>query len=306
MKCAIPLPALGMLVLFAACPASSQDSFMVISVKGKVEVSSSRSGRGQPAKVGDVLGSGSWIRTSYGSYAKLMMNGNRLVAVDERSHKPLSELASAAESPWEEGRAGRMLQSLAEHISRSRIRSEDGYAGVRSPAEVFEAVFPVGSTMSSAPLFEWIDGDSAGSYDVLLLDENFNTLARRRCAGSRFETPRDEKLTGGKTYHWQVTRISDGEASNVRTFRVLDPDTAAAVAEETGSIGRELELMGADEAAHNLILAVYYDLRGLAQDAFHAYRRTIEQAPGVAEYRDMLILFLKERRLHGAAGLLPK
>ena len=292
---------LAALVLACGLSASafSQDSFMVMSVKGKAESSSSKGKTWKKLEIGQVLGKKDIVRTSFASYVKLMMNEQRLVSIDENTTKPLVDFVRG-KSKSGEGSAGKILQYAAQQMSRTRQkRSGSDFGAVRGGLDVFSAVFPTHLIMNTTPRFEWIDSDSAGTYEVLVLDDQFRTIAKKQVQGLSFTLQNDgtPQLSGGSSYHWQLTRLRDGEIANVQTFMVVAADTAALVQNEVASLDRELSAMNSDDVTKHLIRAIYFERRGLYEDAYHEYKRTVRLAPEVEEYREMLRNLLVTMRL---------
>ncbi len=298
-------------VLFCCiCLAQSpaQDSFLVMSVKGKVEYATGKSANWKKVSVGQILGRKDVIRTSYASYVKLMVNEQRLVSIDENSTKHLAELLGGKKSGNGEGAAGKILQYAAAQISRTKTkRAGPSYGAVRGEQPVLSAVFPMRAVLAAAPRFEWIDTDSAAKYEVLLLNEEFATVGKWTIEEAVFGMQIEPGLLAeGKLYHWQLTRLSDGEASNIQTFNILNADTAALVRRELESLDRELAAMKADDVTVYLIRAIYFEKRGLYEDAYRSYKETVRLAPEVEEYRDMMRNLLLTMRLLNEEELLMR
>ncbi|MDH7514710.1 MAG: hypothetical protein QHI48_02375 [Bacteroidota bacterium] len=276
----------------------AQDSFIVMSLRGRVEVMS-KGKNWKRITVGMVLGKKDIIRTSYASYVKLMMNEDRLVSVDENTTKPLAEFLQGPIAGSGEGAAGKILQYAAAQISRTKTKREGGeYGAVRGEQAVFSAVFPTRAIMTAQPTFTWIDTDSAGRYEILVLDDNFQIVQRWSVEGSGFAARiPNGVIPGPGVYHWQITRLTDGEVSNIQTFSLLPPDTVSAIEREVESLDRELTAMNADDVTRQLIHGIYFERKGLCEDAFRAYRETVRLAPDVEEYRDMMRALLAQMRL---------
>jgi hypothetical protein len=283
----------------ALSSARAQDAFMVMSVKGKVEYTSGKSGKWKKLEVGQNLKKDDVVRTAFASYAKLMHNAERLLSIDENTTKALAEFVKAKGAGSGESAAGKILQYAASQMSKNKEkRSGHDFGAVRGDATVFSAVFPTQAILTEAPTFWWIDSDSAAAYEVLVLDEAFKVIDKRQVNG--FRLAKDQPaLARGKTYHWQLTRASDGEIANVQSFTILAADTAELIRKEVESLDRELKAMNADDVTHHLIRAIYYERRSLYEDAFREYRETIRLAPGVEEYRDMMRNLLVTLRLYG-------
>lgn len=295
------IPLLLFLFAFMTAPAQ-QGGFVVMSVKGKVEAKApGKKSRWEPVKVGDVLGGKHTVRTSFASYAKIMTGKNRLLSIDENSTETLAKFAAAVAPASTEGASGRLLEYAAAQVKKSRSRQDDPVFGaVRGNTEVFSAVFPKNVVMTTAPVFEWVDGDEAGQYQFLLLDESFDEVARATVRENRLRYEGDAfpQLEDDHEYYWRITRLSDGMDSDIQQFRVLPADTITAVREELSRLNDELTGMGADSVTLHLIRAIYFERKGLYADAFAEYKETVRLAPDVTEYREMLRGLLFRMKLY--------
>ena len=289
------------LLAFLAIAAQGQDTFMVMSVKGKVESTSSRSKTWKKVSVGIVLGDNDIIRTSFASYVKIMVNGARLVSIDENTSKPLKEFGTKKKAGTEQqSPTGSLLQYAAEQFSKNKSRKGGSdFGAVRGGMEIFSAVFPKSNILTPTPSFQWVDSDSGSAYDVMVVDENFTTIGRAKVSGKSITLDTTNlKLQDGKTYHWRVSRIKDGESSDIQSFHIMQHDTVTAIREEVSRLNSDLLGMGADEITIHLIKAVYYEKKALYCDAFNEYKETIRLAPDVEEYRDMMRSLLMNLRLY--------
>lgn len=289
-------------LLLLAVPLVAQDGFVVMSVKGKVESKApGRKAAWQAVKVGDVLGRRHSVRTSFASYVKIMTADSRLLSIDENSTTELSKLAASKASPSKSGTSGRLLEYAAAQVKKSRARSDEPVFGaVRGNTEVFSAVFPKSSVMTTAPVFEWVDGLEAGDYRFILLNDSFDVVARAEVKENRlrYDGGSYPALAEDREYFWRITRLSDGMDSDIQGFRVLPSDTIAAVRDELVRLDEELSAMGADSVTLHLIRAIYFEKRGLYSDAFVEYKETVRLAPDVDEYREMLRGLLFRMKLY--------
>ncbi len=285
------------LLLTVAVSAQAQDSFMVMSVKGKAEVSA-KGKTWKKVEVGQVFGKRDVIRTSFASYVKLMMNEDRLVSIDENTTKPLAEFIRAKSSRGE-GSAGKILQYAAAQMTKTRQKQGgNDFGAVRGGMEVFAAVFPMHAVLSPEPRFEWIDSDSTGNYELLILDDQLAAISRKQVQNVQFALDVEPGLLKpGATYHWQLARVNDPQSAQWQTFTVLPQDTINFVQRELESLDRELTSMKADDVTRHLIRAIYFERRGLFGDAFREYKTTVRLAPEIQEYRDMLRGLLVSMRL---------
>jgi hypothetical protein len=289
-----------LIFLLWSASGSAQDKYMVMSVKGKVECGTAKGKSWKKVQIGQVLGNGDVIRTSFASYAKLMVNENRLVSIDENTTRPLSEY-SAKKNPASGGSAaGKILQYAAQQIQRSKDKkSGTDFGAVRGVTEVFTAVFPKNRILTTAPMFQWVDASDARSYTFIIQDASFKTIEKRSVKDRSVQFANDNALlVPGSTYYWRLVRDADGETSNIETFTVLSGDTVATITSELERLKKELAAMHADEVTMHLILAMYYEQQGLYSDAFHEYKTTIRLAPDVDEYRAMMRTLLLKLRLY--------
>jgi hypothetical protein len=287
-------------MLCAFVSTQAQDGFVVMSLKGKVEARKAGGNASWMAvKVGDILDAGHTVRTAYASYVKLMSGKSRLLSIDENTTRQLSAFREKRQSSG--SASERLLEYAAMQMKNSRARNDDPvYGAVRGNLDVFSAVFPKFSVMTTEPQFEWVDAESAHQYEFVLLDDAFRIVTRMQLgdAGFRYGEQSGPALEDGRRYHWRITRISDGMESEIQTFQILPADTIAEIRAELTRLDAELLDMGADEVTLHLIRAIYFEKRGLYTDAFLEYKQTVRLAPDVQEYRDMLRNLLFHMRLY--------
>lgn len=290
------------LLLCFAVTTQAQEGFVIMSLKGKVEARKTAGNESwQAVNVGDVLEATHTVRTSYASYVKLMTERNRLLSIDANTTKQLSSFTETNKLPSSGSASERLLEYAAMQMKKSRSRSnEPTYGAVRGSLDVFTAVFPKLAVMTTEPRFEWVDAEAAQQYEFVLLDDAFNIVTRVQLdeAGFSYGEERGPVLGDGRRYHWRITRLSDGLESEIQTFQILHADTIREIREELTRLDEELLTMGADEVTLHLIRAIYFEKRGLYTDAFRAYKQTVQLAPDVQEYRDMLRNLLFHMRLY--------
>ncbi len=285
-------------------------NFMVMSLKGNVEVHAKNMKKNEwrPLKIGDQLTGTDIVRTSFASYAKLMMDQKRLVSIDENSTMKLKEFGGG-NARAAGGASGSLLQYAASQMKKTREpRQENVFGAVRGDMDMVSAVFPKHTVMTTEPLFRWVDPTDEGKYEVLLLDDSFKVIARIQSGDHTLRYLREDlpTLANDREYHWRVTRITDGLESGIETFRILPKDSIAAIVDELGRLDIELHDMGADDVTLHLIRGIYFEKKGLLTDAYTEYCETIRLAPGVAEYRDMLRTLLFQMKLYNEEELLLK
>lgn len=293
--------ALIALIMTLASGVSAQTSFMVMSVKGKVTYKDDGRGPWKALKVGVTLDARDVVKTAFASYAKLMMDQSRLVSIDENTQKTLSAFEALKGRNAGEATAGSILSYAAAQMKKSREEREDPvYGAVRGNFDVFSAVFPKYTVMTTDPLFQWVDAANGDEYEFILLDDEFNTIARSVLHKDEFRYVSDSlaPLSSDRQYHWRITRLSDGLQSDIQTFRILPADTVAAIHDELKNLDAELMRMGADEVTLHLIRGIYFEKRGLYTDAFQEYKKTIALAPDVDEYRAMMRNLLFQMKLY--------
>jgi hypothetical protein len=288
-------------LLLLSTTAFSQSSFMVMSIKGKVTFKDGGKGPWQNLNVGDVLDKKDVVRTSFASYAKLMMDQSRLVSIDENTVRKLAEFEAVQGRSAGEGTSGSILQYAAKQMKRSKEEGKDPVFGaVRGDLDVFTAVFPKYAVMSAEPLFRWVDAGEAHEYEFILLDDMFNTVTKMRIDEDTFRYFPDSlpALSPDRQYHWRITRLTDFVQSDIQTFRILPQDTVDAIQTELENLDNELHEMGADDVTLHLIRGIYFEKRGLFTDAFLEYKATIALAPDVEEYRDLMRNLLFQMKLY--------
>ncbi|MFZ1730227.1 MAG: hypothetical protein WBQ23_07485 [Bacteroidota bacterium] len=298
------------LMLFLLNSAAAQNGFVVMSLKGKVEVKKpGKKSSWQAVQVGEVLGKETTVRTSFASYVKLMMGESRLVSIDEKTTIKLTDFNRKSRGEISASASGRLLEYAAKQVKNSRSKNDEPVFGaVRGNTEVFSAVFPKSYVMTTEPLFEWVDADDAKNYEFVLLNDSFDVVTRATLEDHSFRYDGGSKpaLDNDRQYHWRITRMSDGMESDIQSFRILPADTIAAVIEEIANLDEELTKMGADEVTLHLIRAIYFERKSLYTNAFLEYKETVRLAPEVEEYRQMLRNLLFQMKMYAEEEYLLK
>lgn len=303
------LSLLALLCLLASPEATAQDRYVAMSVKGKVASSTDRGASWKKLSVGQTLGGSTLVRTSYASYVKFLMNGERLVCIDAKSSKRLSALGGKKGASGSVSSPVLLLASNAMQKATQKKSTSvpGGVRMLRNTASLFSAVFPRYGIMTSAPLFRWIDESGGRSYVLVIRDSAFIIVARDTVAGHSFDnsgTPLP--LRPGCTYYWQVARTDSALASNIATFTVLAPDSTKAVRAELARLDAELRAMKADDVVTHLARALYFERKSLYTDAFREYREAIALRPDTEEYRAMLKLLLLSLNLYVESDILAR
>lgn len=278
-------------LLLTLATARAQDSFVVMSVKGKVEFAPKKNAKTwAPLTVGMTLSGSNVVRTSYASYAKIMVGGRQLVSIDQNATKQLSTIAPKKSARTAESAAGSIMKYVSAQVQRAREdKVHNTYGAVRGTSPVFEALFPAVAGRGDELVFTWVDDDPAPTYEVIVQSEGNDIVDRRTVTGMSFAPePGALALAPGGSYRWSVVRMTDGAASAPRSFRVLDADTARAIVREVEQLERELAAMGADSVTTHVVRGVYFERRSLFADACREYLAAIRLAPDVDEYREIL------------------
>ncbi len=300
------LPTLVFVLLLPAA-AVAQDSFVVMSVKGKVEHAPKKNAKSwTPLTVGMTLKATDVVRTSFSSYAKLMVNSQRLVSIDQNATRQLSTLVPKKAARSSENAAGAIMQYAAAQMQRARDdKVHNTYGAVRGTSPVFEALFPLATERGGTMAFTWVDDDPVPTYEVIIQDERNDIVDRRMVEGTQFTAdPGVLPLAQGGSYRWSVVRMTDGAASAPRSFRVLDADTALVIAREVEQLEKELAAMGSDSVTTHVVRGVYFERRSLFADACREYLAAIRLAPDVDEYREILRGMLASQQLPADESLL--
>lgn len=294
-------------LLLTMATAQAQDSFVVMSLKGKVEFAPKKNAKTwAPLTVGTTLSGSDVVRTSYASYAKIMVGGRQLVSIDQNATKQLSTIAPKKSARTAESAAGSIMKYVSAQVQRAREdKVHNTYGAVRGTSPVFEALFPAVAGRGDELVFTWVDDDPAPTYEVIVQSEGNDIVDRRTVTGMSFAPePGAFALAPGGSYRWSVVRMTDGAASAPRSFRVLDADTARVIAREVAQLEKELSAMGADSVTTHVVRGVYFERRSLFADACREYLAAIRLAPDVDEYREILRGMLAAQQMPADESLL--
>lgn len=297
--------------LLTTC-ALAGDDLVVMSIKGKVEYKKGAKGKFLPLTVGVALTKNDVVKTSFSSYAKLMYKQRQLLSIDENTTMKIGTLiATISGSDSEQSSTtGKIMSYLADKLSKSQSKSDkkNVYGAVRGGEELFNVVFPrKGFVMTTRPVFEWLNAGEPSTYMFTLLDENLSTVLEKNVNVTQLiYSDNDPALQYGKKYLWRVVRKSDGAESDIVSFTIMEPDTSKLVYAELVSLSDELKKMNADEIIFHIIKGTYYEQRELYFEAFNEYKRAINLAPEVKEYREMANYLLLRMGLYNEQQLLLK
>lgn len=294
-------------LLLTLATARAQDSFVVMSVKGKVEFAPKKNAKTwAPLTVGMTLSGSDVVRTSYASYAKIMVGGRQLVSIDQNATRQLSTIAPKKSARTAESAAGSIMKYVSAQVQRAREDNvHNTYGAVRGTSPVFEALFPAVAGRGDELVFTWVDDDPAPTYEVIVQSEGNDIVDRRTVTGMSFAPePGALALAPGGSYRWSVVRMTDGAASAPRSFRVLDVDSARAIAREVEQLEKDLAAMGADSVTTHVVCGVYFERRSLFADACREYLAAIRLAPDVDEYREILRGMLAAQQMPADESLL--
>lgn len=294
------------LMLFLGTEAYSQNTFMVMSVKGKVEYKTKK-GNWKPVKVGQELDAKDVLKTSFASYVKLMMDSKRLVGIDENTSKKLAEFGGSRSSGKGDA-AGAILSYAADQMKQAKkSKGLTEYGAVRGNYEVFNATFPKYAVMTTKPDFRIVDAEEGDNYEIHILNGDFDTIAKTNVSKDAFTYPDSmPEIVPGQEYYWKVTRLTDGATSDIQRFNVLREDSIQMIADEVKMLNEELDAMGADDVMMHLIRGVYYEKKKLFYNAYVEYKETIRLAPEVDEYREMMANMLATLSLYNEQEFLMR
>ncbi len=277
-----------LVVLFLTTSGAWTQDFVVINIKGKVEYKSGR-GRWKPVNVGLVLKGRDRVRTSFGSYVKMMYKKRRLLSIDENRTVSLREIAPPNTGDSRSGTMSQIMSYLGDRLrSQDKRKPVNIMGAVRGGEADFNAYYPRACAVRTAqPTFKWI-GDVDETYQFTLFDSSLNPLFSLVLDSTSF--PYDggaPDLARNQTYYWRIERMSDGMDTDPVSFMILDEDSVKTIESELQRLDEALENMGADSVAFHIIRGAYFENLGLFGDAFEEYRQAVIMAPWIPEYRQL-------------------
>ncbi|NOY06095.1 MAG: hypothetical protein GXO82_05620 [Chlorobi bacterium] len=277
------------IVFFLTASGTWAQDFVVINIKGKVEYKNRGHGKWKPIKVGLALKGRDRVRTSFGSYVKLMYKKSRLLSIDENRTVYLREISPRAESDSPSSTMNQIMGYLGDRLrSQGKRKPVNIMGAVRGGEADFNAYYPRSCAIrTTRPTFKWI-GDDDETYRFTLFDSSLNPLFSLVLDSTSF--PYDggaPELARDQTYYWRIERTSDGMDTDPVSFVVLAEDSVQTIENELQRLDEELNNMGADSVAFHIIRGAYFENLGLFGDAFEEYRQAVVMAPWIPEYRQL-------------------
>jgi len=248
---------------------------VIASVKGKVEVTSSRGGTPQRAAFGRALERGDRIAVSPGGAATLFFNDGNVIEVAEKSTLTVggriaSKSGGGSGAP---GIPGEVYASVTRFVAGgSRETGLVALSELRSAPAEQDAPFLIGprrtALLTDRPSFSWRAVTGATRYRVTVSSADQGELWSREVQGLALPFPAEAApLVAGGEYLWDVEAFSDVKSLRRESsvFQVLAATQAEAV---RVNLGRIRDSAGGDEnAAAQFLAGSYLSGLGLFLDA---------------------------------------
>ncbi|GEM_PF-1197052 len=278
-----------LIVLILTTSGTFAQDFVVINIKGKVEYKERNRGKWKPVKVGLALKNRDRVRTSFGSYVKLMYKKSRLLSIDENRTVTLREIAPPNTDDSKSSTMNLIMGYLGDRLrSQDKRKPVNIMGAVRGVETEFNAYYPRACAIRTThPTFKWI-GDIDETYQFTLFDSSLNPVFSLVLDSTSFPyNSGAPDLARNQTYYWRIERMSDGLDTDPVSFMILAEDSVRKIENELQRLDEELENMGADSVSYHIIRGAYFENLGLFGDAFEEYRQAVVMAPWISEYRQL-------------------
>jgi hypothetical protein len=156
----------------------------------------------------------------------------------------------------------------------------------------FALLQPVGTvTLSNRPTFNWQPLAGATSYQVHILDTDFNVVAESEPLTTTSWTP-PTALKRGVVYLWQVSAAKDGEVISAPAA----PAPEARFKILTAAKAREVRRAVQARTGSHLELGIIYAHNGLLDDAEREFQTALRGSQGTATARKLIPNVSRARR----------
>jgi anti-sigma factor ChrR (cupin superfamily) len=177
-----------------------------------------------------------------------------------------------------------VLKELAGRPSTLMSRSQSIDPSLGREGATFALLQPVGTvTSSNRPTFNWQPLAGATSYQVHILDTDFNVVAESEPLTTTSWSP-PNALKRGVVYLWQVSAAKDGEVISAPAA----PAPEARFKILTAAKAREVRRAVQERAGSHLELGIIYAHNGLLDDAEREFQIALRQNQGAATARKLL------------------
>jgi hypothetical protein len=247
---------------------------VIASVKGKVEVTSSRGGPAQRAAFGRPLERGDRIAVSPGGAATLFFNDGNVIDLAEKSTLTVGgRVAGKTGGATAPGLPGEVYASVTRFVAGgSRETGLVALSELRSAPAEQDVPFLIGprktALITDRPAFSWRAVPGATRYKITVSSADRGELWSRDVDGLSLTFPAESApLAAGDEYLWEVEAFSDLKSLRRESsvFQVLGTTQADAV---RANLGRIRDSAGGDEnAAAQFLAGSYLSGLGLFLDA---------------------------------------
>lgn len=291
------MTALSALLLGAGLQAQS---YRLMAVSGTVEVAAGSAWR--RATTGSTLTSNDQLRISSGGYASVFVNNQRAVELKSPGIYKMSFLtASGAPSTT----AQKYLNYVVNRSTSNQLGSNMSNLGAversMAPSPLSpHGVMPGGSEIEPAYIateqlkLTWRPQSGATGYVVTISDALDGKEVFQRAVKDTLLTVTLESagLQSDVLYEWQLSSSTMPGLKSVKLpFIVLDAEQRKKIQAEAKALRAEV---GGTSAVAYLVLANFYQEKGVVDQAMDHYESAIALAPGVKEYRKMYAEFLQQ------------
>lgn len=177
-----------------------------------------------------------------------------------------------------------VLKELAGRPSTLMSRSQNIDSTPVPESATFALIQPVGTvTLSDRPTFNWQPLAGATSYQVHILDTDFNVVAESGPVTTTSWSP-PGALKRGVVYLWQVSAAKGGEV--ISTPAAPAPEARFKIL--TASKAREVQHAVKERAGSHLELGIIYAHNGLLDNAEREFRAALRRNQGAATARKLL------------------
>lgn len=269
LACALLAPTLFVPVVAHADPVA-----VIASVKGKVEVTSTRGGAAQRAVFGRALERGDRVAVAPGGAATLFFNDGNVIELAEKSTLTVGgRVAGKSGGGGAPGLPGEVYASVTKFVAGgSRETGLVALSELRSAPAEQDAPFLIGprktALIDDRPAFSWRAVPGATRYKITVSSADQGELWSQEVNATSLAFPKAAgALVAGGEYLWEVEAFSDLKSLRRESsiFQVLGAEQAAAVRANLDRIRDSAG--GFENAAAQYLAGSYLSGLGLFLDA---------------------------------------
>lgn len=285
------------ILLVSIMTISSYSADFVLEVKtanGNVTFQKGGKGNWTSLKKGVKLNNGDQIKLEKGSHLNLVHSNGNPIELDKSGNYSVEKLAAKANTEKSDV-TKKFTNYLLDELGDSEdMLAEDNLSDNMSTLGAVEraipkfspndlvAAYPRSSYATGNEIkFSWYPLDGENDYIFVVKNDLEEIVVEKAVAGNEVQINLDEAgFERGFCYYWSV-KAGDKKSEELCVYRMME-DEKISYENELNSLKKELDL---NKALDNMILASFYSQKKVVPEAIKSYKKAIELAPEVDNYK---------------------